>query len=254
MFKPTDILTYYCFDEYLNKSHNTLKIPAAFKKSELIPVKLHTQADIIFTFNHDQFHDLVSVEHSKTKYIYGLRSVNLLASKSTLATIVNRNIVPKTWVLNNKTELNDLKNAFKDTIPLRNLIIKKNQQRQTGLKIVKNIRDLTKDYVVCQEIIGNPLLLSNRRIAIRIYILFTCIKTSPRFFIYDDGFIYYTPDEYSHDEITYNNTITSGYIDRKIYQKNALTLKDLSLKLDHDNSNSLKKNITNCFSSLFNTY
>lgn len=249
-----DITTYYCFDKHMNQSNNTKVIPKAFKKSGLTPVKHYSQADIIFTYNHDQFHLLSSLKKSKAKYIYGLRCVNLFASKSTLAMIVDKDIIPKTWILTVDKDVEDLRKQFVKSVPKIHLILKNNLQRQSGLKLVKNIDDLTKEYLICQEIIQNPLIIANRRIVLRVYMLLVCNESTSRCYIYNDGFIYYTKEEYSFENVTYDNTITSGYIDRKIYDENALTIKDLYHHLPADKSNKLQDNITKSFSGLYRSY
>ena len=246
-----NISTYYCFDKKMGTSNNTELIPTVFKKAGLIPVKSLDKADIIFTYNHDQFHHLSSKYGTKAKFLYGLRCVNLMASKSTLAIIADKRILPKTWILNVKKDLTDLETKFNEKKPL---IIKGNVQRQNGLKIVEDIHDITTEYVVCQEIVKNPLLVANRRIAIRIYILIVCLENSHKFFIYNDGFIYYTLEEFSATLFTKNNTITSGYIDRKIYEDNPLTLQDLYAKLSSSKMTLLKENINKCFHCLHTSY
>lgn len=260
-----DISTYYCFDTNLRKKHNTQSIPSVFKKTNIIPVDTFSKADIIFTFNHDQFHKLSSLCETKAKYIYGLRCVNLLASKSTMALIIRSrcpSIIPKTWILKRRLDLVDLRKHFSQSLPTKQLLLKSNRQRQSGLKLVTHINDINNDlpdgssheYVVCQEIVSNPLLISNRRIAIRVYMLIVCDQSQSKCFIYNDGFIYYTPQYNSTTHNNYDNTITSGYVDRDVYVDNPLTLQDMYKNVGTYNSSLLKENIKHCFTKMYSCY
>ena len=98
----------------------------------------------------------------------------------------------------------------------------------------------------------NPFLIDNRKINIRIYLLITCHQNKVTGYIYDDGFIYYTPENYNHFSKNKDSHITTGYISRKVYEKNPLTLHDLYkyMKKKNLNSNILRYNIINLFEKL----
>jgi hypothetical protein len=277
-----NIQTYYCFDNDMNTNNNTQHIPNVFKSYGLKPVKNYDQADLLFTSIHDHFFKLVTIEHvQKCKYIYGLRCINLFASKSTLPMIVPSEIVPKTWILHKKTHKDDLLKHFKNNKPTKQLLLKSNVQRQTGLKIVTHKNDVLnhEKYVVCQEILQNPFLVNNRKIDIRIYVLIICDQYKANMFIFNDGFIYYTKNEYMKNESTNDNEstkneytndnestknestkidkdsiISSGYIDRKIYDENPLTLQNLYVYLGKSKEEKLKKSIRDCFHVVFHSY
>ena len=122
-----NIQTYYCFDNDMNTNNNTQHIPNVFKSYGLKPAKNYDQADLLFTSIHDHFFKLVTIEHvQKCKYIYGLRCINLFASKSTLPMIVPSEIVPKTWILHKKTHKDDLLKHFKNNKPTKQLLLKSN--------------------------------------------------------------------------------------------------------------------------------
>uniref|UniRef100_A0A6C0CVJ1 Uncharacterized protein n=1 Tax=viral metagenome TaxID=1070528 RepID=A0A6C0CVJ1_9ZZZZ len=277
-----NIQTYYCFDKDMNINNNTQHIPNVFKSYGLKPVKNYDQADLLFTSMHDHFFKLVNIEHvHKCKYIYGLRCVNLFASKSTLPMIAPRRILPKTWILHKKTQKDDLLKHFKNDKPTKHLLLKSNVQRQTGLKIVTHKNDILhhEKYVVCQEILENPFLVNNRKIDIRIYVVIVCDQYKANMFIFNDGFIYYTKNEYTNDndytkdneytndndytknEYTNDNNkidkdsiISSGYIDRKIYEENPLTLQNLYVYVGKSKEEKLKSSIRECFHVVFHSY
>ena len=251
------IQTYYCFDNDLHLDNNTQHIPNIFKSYGLKPVKNYTKADILFTNKHDDFFKLESIRHfEKCKYIYGLRSVNLFASKSSLPMIVSPTILPKTWILENKSQKNDLLRNFSRDKPTKHLLLKSNVQRQTGLKMVQDINDVInhEKYVVCQEILKNPLLINERKIDIRIYVLIICDSFKASMYIFNNGFIYYTNNKYSSDDISTDTVISSGYIDRKIYNENPLTLQNLYQHIGNQNASTLRKNINHCFSNVLHSY
>ena len=50
-----------------------------------------------------------------------------------------------------------------------------------------------------------------------------------------NGFVYYTPKKYSNESLHFDHNITTGYIDRKIYEENPLTLKDFYDHLRNNN-------------------
>ena len=254
------IQTYFCFDETFNPNDNTQNIPIVFKKTGLKPVKDYKTADIIFTYKHDHFFELDSIPYSeRCKYIYGLRSVNLFASKGTLPLIVPKDIVPKTWVLKSSKQRNDLITHFsKDGKPTKQLLLKSNQQRQIGLKMVSSIDDVIyhENYVVCQEILKDPFLVNKVKIDIRVYVLIVC-NFEPNMYIFNDGFIYYAKSEYTPKKnsiYSRDSIISSGYTDRKIYENNPLTLQDLFVTIGPDKANRLQKNIRACFEEVFKAY
>jgi hypothetical protein len=236
---------------------NTQNIPTIFKQTGIIPTNSFETADIIFTHNHDQFFKLNTINTPICKYVYGLRSINLFASKSTLAKLIREihpEIIPKTWILDSKEDLLDLKNQFDQfKKPIKDLILKSNVQRQTGLKIVQHMSDITNEFVVCQEILKNPLLILGRKIDIRVYMLIICDNHQSKLYIYNNGFIYYTREDYSKN-ISFDNIISSGYIDRSIYDTHPLTLHDLYKYIGQKHSSDLKYNIEECFTKLYKCY
>lgn len=254
------IRTYYCFDVNLSLDQNTENVANVFKSSGLVPVKHYTQADILFTNTHDQFMKLDGIGRSeRCKYIYGLRSVNLFASKSALAFIMSKDVIPKTWILNNTDHVADLLTHFdtntqQPTVPM---LLKSNLQRQSGLKFVEKLSDIENGlhkYVVCQEILKNPLLVNGMKVDIRVYLLIVCAEQQFAFYIYRDGFVYYTGKKFDADSVSYDTVVSSGYIDRKVYETNPLTTKDLYEFLGTEKANTLQNSIRGCFTKVARAY
>ena len=257
------IITYFCFDDMLTVNNNTKEIPPVFLKMGIIPVDSYKHADLLFTHNHDQFVQLSKLDHyDKCKYIYGLRCINLFACKRSLYLTLKQDfpsIIPKTWALHSTLDMRDLTNQFEISSgkPIKALILKSNVQRQKGIKFVKDIRDIydrKSKYVVCQEILENPLLIHERKIDLRIYVLIVCYTNSFKFYIYKDGFIYYTKEKHTPHNVQFENTISSGYRDRSVYKDNPLTLDDLYKHLGKHASDTLKINIVKCFTGVKHSY
>jgi hypothetical protein len=181
----------------------------------------------------------------KTTHINAIKNSDTFVSKMGIHKLLKiyykndnqmiNNIIPKTWNISNDI-IKELKDEKSDTV----FIAKKNIQQQKGILLFRKIQ-LTKNfieklnsekYVVIQEYLRNPFLIDQRKTNIRVYMLM--IKKdddSLKIYIYNDGFMYYTPEKYSYGTDKDSN-ITTGYIDRSVYEKNPLTLKDLKKYLE----------------------
>ena len=109
-------------------------------------------------------------------------------------------------------------------------ILKNYAQRQEGLKIVQNYKDIMSGYkdgfFLVQDYLYNPFLISKRKINFRYYTLIVCRDGKKEGYIHREGFVYYTPEDYNENDPTFDKHITTGYIDRSIYDNNPLTLND----------------------------
>ena len=198
-------------------------------------------------------YDNLEFEYDEFKYdsngIYFLiDNSDIMVSKSMLAKEIKNeyladteNLIPKTWIVENNEETNKLIEQFN---PDKSYILKKNIQRQTDIKISRNLKEIInlintdKDnnfpYVVVQELLQNPYLIDGRKINLRVYVLLVKFDDEYRIYVYGDGFMYYTAERYKSDSDDIKSNITTGYIDREVYEKNPLTLKDLKLYLDSE--------------------
>ena len=148
-------------------------------------------------------------------------------------------LTPMTYIL---YEDNDIKRLNQDYNKNKLYILKKNIQRQTGLKICNNLDDIIKnkkEYVLAQELLQDPYLIKGRKINLRIYVLVVCNKNNYTVYAYNDGFMYYTKDLFKINSIDTGPNITTGYFkDRKVYEENPLTHQDFRKYLD-DNDREL---------------
>lgn len=138
-------------------------------------------------------------------------------------------IMPRTYIIASRDDMN----KFKDEYSSSNIyILKKNIQRQNGLKIIRGynkiVSEINSGYVVVQKMLQNPYLIDGRKTNCRIYLLVVCKENRKSAYIYDDGFVYYTPKKFKKNSTVKDSVITTGYIDRSIYNGNPLTLKEFS--------------------------
>jgi len=159
-------------------------------------------------------------------------------------------IMPKTYVLYDKI---DMHNFNKEYDPTKIYILKKNIQRQEGLKITKNKKEindgLKNKYVIAQELLQDPLIIDNRKTNMRFYLLLVCENGNITAYLHDEGFMYYTSKNFKKNSIDHDVNITTGYIDRKVYDNNPLTLGDFRNYIDNNYKNS---NINITSTQIFN--
>jgi len=143
-------------------------------------------------------------------------------------------IMPKTYILYNPKDISEFKKEYH---PNKIYILKKNIQRQEGLKITKNKKEIlnayNKDkYVLVQELLQDPFIIDGRKTNMRFYLLLVCNKGRITAYVHDEGFMYYTAKPFVAGSIDHEVNITTGYIDRSVYERNPLTLGDLRKYID----------------------
>lgn len=196
------------------------------------------------TYNH------ISDEISQTKPLsvdqrfFIVNNADQLTSKSaiwrnlvkTYGRDTAKKIMPTTYILNSPKDISLLKQEHhKDKI----YIMKKNIQRQKGLEITRDVNKILKgsgdSYVVAQELLQDPYLIDGRKINMRFYVLFVCRHNEVSAYVHREGFMYYTKERFKKNTTTDGPNITTGYIDRKVYDENPLTLGDFKQYLDNSN-------------------
>jgi hypothetical protein len=146
------------------------------------------------------------------------------------------NYMPRTYILSDTVDVELFDKEYnKDSI----YIMKKNIQRQEGLLITNKMDDIkggrNNGYVIVQELLQDPFLVNNRKINLRCYILVVCQKGDIACYVHNEGFMYYTKDYFKKNSTETGPNITTGYIDRSVYEENPLTHGDFRKWLDKKN-------------------
>lgn len=139
-----------------------------------------------------------------------------------------KQLMPMTYVLKDS---NDFDLFQREHDPQKIYIIKKNIQRQKGLLITNSKKEIVqgreKGFVIVQELLQNPYLIDGRKINLRFYVLVVSDgKGGLDAYVHRNGFMYYTAKRFQQNSLDSAPNITTGYIDRKVYDKNPLTLLD----------------------------
>lgn len=109
-------------------------------------------------------------------------------------------------------------------------ILKKNIQRQKGLEISEtwdrayDMFHADPKYVVLQTILFPRYRLNGYKVNCRIYMAVLISKGKLTCSYFHDGFMYYAPGQ--SDSLSPKDIITTGYIDREIYNRCPLTIQD----------------------------
>jgi len=144
-------------------------------------------------------------------------------------------LMPNTYILSNNDDVERLK---REHTASKIYIMKKNIQRQEGLHITDNIADImnnkNKGFVIAQELLQNPYTIAGRKINMRFYVLVICHKGNMDVYVFNDGFMYYTKELFRKGSTDFGPNITTGYIDRAVYEVNPLTQQDFRQYLDKD--------------------
>lgn len=150
-------------------------------------------------------------------------------------------LMPESWILTDSDDFARFKKEFNSN---KIYIMKKNVQRQNGIKISNNLDEIIKNkeddekndypYVIVQELLQDPYTISRRKINLRVYVLVVKNNNKTNLYVFSDGFMYYTAELFQKNSTDNKINITTGYIDRKVYQENPLTHNDFKLYLDSD--------------------
>jgi hypothetical protein len=153
----------------------------------------------------------------------------------------SKTLMPNTYILYKNEDMNRFKTDYDKN---KLYIMKKNIQRQEGLKITNDLNIIIngnkENYVVVQELLQNPYIITdnlnnqvnNRKINMRVYILVICKNNKIDVYVYKDGFMYYTKKSFIPGSMDSDANITTGYIDREVYKVNPLTLNDFRNYID----------------------
>jgi hypothetical protein len=191
--------------------------------------------------------DILAFESDKTgKKIFLIDGCDWVASKMALWELLKENYgafaskyMPESYLLDKEQDLKAFSVKFNENKiknPNQMYVLKNYAQRQEGLKLTRNhdeiIKGINDGWYLAQEYKYDPYIIDKRKINFRYYLLIVCKNNTIEGYIHKDGFLYYTPDFYDANDMAFNKHITTGYIDRAIYDKNPLTLEDFRIHLD----------------------
>jgi hypothetical protein len=249
-----DIIDYdydYDYDNTLTYSRNKCKyiFDGTMKKSitdnNLKNINNHNKSNLIIPCTYDNIdREINEIPEGENRNILIINGADEITAKNYLwRNIVQyhglenaKKLTPNTFLLTGIQREIDIK-RMKEECKDKYFILKKNIQRQLGLKITNNISDIEKedDYVLAQELIMDNYLLNKRKINLRVYIVVICHQNKTNVYMFDDGFIYYTKNEFNINDYSNDNNITTGYVDREVYEINPLTHTDFKKYLDLNN-------------------
>lgn len=231
-------------------------------------------ANLIFLYNLDDMDRFIKVAESKKniEVVFGLRSINFFASKSHLNMILERFLsedeirktLPRTipaYIIKDGKHRKERIKMIESQLGKGPYILKTNRQRQQGIHIVMNPVNVIKrieeeNYSVVQELLHDPFLINDRKINIRVYIgIVKHPSKKLQINIYHDGFVYYTPSKFDDENASMNERhITTGYIDRSIYEENPLTLMDLRDHVGMERYGEIWKDVERVIKNIENAY
>lgn len=204
------------------------------------------------TYNNIKYESKLIPKSKLGKKIFLINNCDAITSKNNLwKLIINKyglsdakKIMPETYILQNFNKYinnDDKKRFIKNYTNGKLYILKKNIQRQQGLKITDNFSDIingyNNGYVIAQDLLQNPYLINGRKINLRVYLLIVCKNDKLTAYAHNNGFMYYTSEKFKKNTTDMKCNVTTGYVDRQIYIDNPLTLLDFKKYLDNPDRN-----------------
>jgi hypothetical protein len=170
-----------------------------------------------------------------------------------------KRIMPDTYLLNNSSQIELFKKHYlnlKRQDPHCKFIMKNYKQRQLGIKMTGNLNEIVNGYnegfYLVQDYYKDPFLIDKRKVNFRRYILIVCKNGNVEGYLHQNGFVYYTPKYYNYKSTDIQRHITSGYVNREIYENNPLTIEDFNnyLKDNGYNKKMWEKKVENLFTDV----
>jgi hypothetical protein len=226
---------------------------------------MHNQCDTLknvinenkFAFNHNLYipcgYDNINLEYDNFEcdpngMYFLIDGTDIMVAKDYLAIMLYsyygkdaEKYIPKTWIPQNQESIENFKAEYNST---KLYIMKKNIQQQKDIQLFNNEMDILNTcnqhasdnypYIVIQELLQNPYLVDGRKINLRVYVLAVKYNNEYRVYVYGDGFMYYTSERFVSNSTKLSVNITTGYIDREVYEKNPLTIKDFKNYLNEE--------------------
>ena len=174
--------------------------------------------------------------HNDDQIIFGMQGCDDLVGKTCLWNILERTygrekareILPETFVLSKEDHVNLFKEQYKEG---EIYILKARRQRKEGIHLTRDLNEILeakeKEYTLVQQYKRDLLLINNRKLNIRMYLLLTLRNGVLEAHINKYATCIYSNKDYDDSTLDFENNITSYNLDLKIYETNPLTMKQL---------------------------
>jgi len=194
--------------------------------------------------------------HNENQIIFGVQGCDDLVGKTCLWNILEKTygrfgasqLLPETFVLSNDDHVQLFKEQYKQN---EIYILKSKRQRKEGLKLTRELKDILEskeNYTLVQNYKRDLLLINNRKLNLRIYLLLTIKNGVVEAYINKYATCIYSNKEYDDSTLDFENNITSFNLDLKVYDENPMTMKQLRTYLldnGYDNPDVLFERINN---------
>lgn len=252
---PRKYKSFYC-NSHVSSVSNFIKI---LRDNNFYQLELKDDWDIYIPNGYNRIElDLKEIKPtSENQIIFGIQGSDNLVGKTWLWNILEKRytregskyLMPETYVLANDDHIQLFKEQYQRGATY---ILKSKKQRKSGLQLTKSLKDILsagkKEYTLVQEYIKNPLLINDRKLNLRIYLLLTNKNGLTEGYINKHGTCIYANKKYEEDSLDFEKNITSYNLDLKIYEDNPLTFKQLKTYLldsGYENPESLFSQINN---------
>ena len=215
---------------------NTYKLSNAYRESFLKhDINLHhgDNWDLYYPCGYSNVESELKNMKIENKKIFAIEGCDNIVSKNNLWKILilkfgrkkASEIMPESFL---KSEFDIF---LKQYDPKDIYILKKNLQRKQGLLLTKDINKIkyyiNNDFKIIQKYIHNPLLINNRKINLRLYLLIICHKNKVNFHFHKKGKCIYTNLDYKNNDLNPERNITSLNITNYIYNNRPESLDEL---------------------------
>lgn len=204
-----------------------------------------SKADIIFPCGYNNINDEINIigKNNTPKRVFIIDGADEITAKNYLWKNIYQHhglskaktLSPESYILLEPDRTKDLERLIKNHYQGKKYILKKNIQRQTGIKITDDINEIKNNinqFIIAQDLLEDSYLVNGRKINLRVYVIVICHEDKTDVYIFNNGFMYYTKDKFIRDNISYDNHVTTGYVDREVYTICPLTHEDFAKYLD----------------------
>lgn len=168
--------------------------------------------------------------------IFGIQGCDNLVGKTSLWNILEKKygrdkakeLLPETFVLSNDKHIELFKEQYVEN---ELYILKSKKQKKEGIKLTRDINEILeaneKNFTLVQDYKKDLLLINNRKLNIRMYLLLTLKDGILKAYINKHATCIYCNKNYDDSTNDFESNITSYNLDIKIYDKNPLTMRQL---------------------------